>query len=269
MEWAAAVAFYGVLSVFPLLLAGAGLASWVFPAPVVTERLATVVAGLLPSDIIDLTPIVSGAISARGQVGLVAILLWLIAGRRIFGALVTVLDRVSDVDARQETLTRRALVEVVSLIGVGLLFLAALVVHPLLRLASGTTWGAGLTPTVIWGIGAVLRVLVLVLAFFALYTVVPHGERHVRATLVGAAAATGLVLVLRAGFLAVIDRLWASYALLYGPLALAALLLTWSWLLALITLFGASLASHVKVMVLEGRDTDETESRHVAHKRPE
>jgi hypothetical protein len=39
MEWVAAVAFYGVLSVFPLLLAGAGLASWVSLAPVVAERL--------------------------------------------------------------------------------------------------------------------------------------------------------------------------------------------------------------------------------------
>ncbi len=64
-------------------------------------------------------------------------------------------------------------------------------------------------------------------AFFALYTVVPHGERNARAALVGAITATVLVLVARSIFLAVLDRLWASFSLLYGPLALAALLLTW------------------------------------------
>jgi uncharacterized BrkB/YihY/UPF0761 family membrane protein len=63
------------------------------------------------------------------------------------------------------------------------------------------------------------------------------------------------------------DQFWASYALMYGPLALAAVMLTWSWIFGLIVLFGASLASHVKVMVLEGKSPEETESRHVAHKR--
>jgi uncharacterized BrkB/YihY/UPF0761 family membrane protein len=173
------------------------------------------------------------------------------------------------VDDRQETVTRRALVEVLSLIGVGLLFLAALLVHPLLGVAAGTPWGTGVHPTLVWVMGAVVRVLALVLAFFALYTVVPHGARLVRVALIGAAAATGLVLVLRAVFLAALSHLWRSYSLVYGPLALAALLLTWSWLLALITLFGTSLASHVKVMVLEQRTTQEAEARHEAHKSAE
>jgi uncharacterized BrkB/YihY/UPF0761 family membrane protein len=95
---------------------------------------------------------------------------------------------------------------------------------------------------------------------------VPHGERDARAALTGALAATILVLVIRAIFLGILDRLWASFSLIYGPLALAALLLTWSWILGLIILFGGSLASHVKVMVVEGRSAQEAERRHVAHK---
>lgn len=63
------------------------------------------------------------------------------------------------------------------------------------------------------------------------------------------------------------DQFWASYTLMYGPLALAAILLTWSWVFGLIVLFGGSLASHVKVMVFEGEGAEETEARHVAHKR--
>jgi uncharacterized BrkB/YihY/UPF0761 family membrane protein len=95
---------------------------------------------------------------------------------------------------------------------------------------------------------------------------VPRGEPNSRAAVIGALAATGLILVVRAIFMAVLDRLWASFALIYGPLTLAALLLTWGWLLGLIILFEGSLASHVKVMVIEGRSASEAEWRHVAQK---
>lgn len=267
MELAAALAFYAVLSVFPLLLAGAALASWAISAPVVTAHLSALVEGSLPPGVVDLDPIVSAAIADRGRVGLFAIILWLLSGRRIFGALVTALDRVSDVDARQETVTRRAWVEVVSLFGVGLLFVAALVVRPLLGVATAALWGPDAYANQTAVVGALVHGLLLVIAFLALYLVVPHGDREIRAALPGAVVATGLVLLVRASFSAVLGPLWASYALLYGPLALAALLLTWSWLMGLIVLFGAGLASHVKVMMIEGRTPAEAETRHVARKR--
>jgi membrane protein len=266
MEWAAALAFYGVLSLFPLLLAGAAMASVVVAPALVTERLSAVVEGFLPPGVVDVDPIVSAAIAARGQVSLVAIVLWLFAGRRILGALVTALDRVSDVDARHETVQRRVLVELIFLSGIGVLFLVALVARSLLGMLWEVVWGSGATTPVAWALGAGIHTLLLVGAFFALYTVVPHGERDARAALTGALAATILVLVIRAIFLGILDRLWASFSLIYGPLALAALLLTWSWILGLIILFGGSLASHVKVMVVEGRSAAEAEQRHVAHK---
>jgi membrane protein len=266
MEWAAALACYGVLSVFPLLLAGAVVASYVVPPSVVTARLSAFVEGILPAGVVDVDPIVAAAIAARGQVGLSVIVLWVLAGRRILGALVTALDRVSDVDAHHETVRRRALVELIALAGIGLLFLVALVARSLLGFVWEAVWGTGASTPLSWALGATVHGLLLTVAFFALYTVVPHGDRNWRAAVTGAIAATILVLVARAIFLAVLDRLWASFELIYGPLALAALLLTWGWFLGLIILFGGSLASHVKVMVIEGRSASEAERRHVAHK---
>jgi len=268
MEWAAALAFYSLLSLFPLLLAGAAVASYVVSPALVTARLSALVEGMLPTGIVDVDPIVSAAIGARGQVGLFAIVLWLVAGRRILGALVTALDRVSDVDARHETVRRRAFVEVVFLAGIGVLFLVALVARSLLGMLWESVWGSGAATPLSWVLGAAIHTLLLVIAFFALYTVAPHGERNARSALIGALAATVLVLVARSVFLALLDRLWASFALIYGPIALAALLLSWGWILGLIILFGGSLASHVKVMVIEGRSAAEAEQRHVAHKVP-
>jgi membrane protein len=266
MEWAAALAFYGVLSVFPLLLAGAAVASYLISPSVVSARLSVFVESLFPASVVDVDPIVSTAIATRGQVGLSVIVLWLLGGRRILGALVIALDRVSDVDARHETVQRRALVELIVLAGIGLLFLVALVARSLLGFVWEAVWGTGASTPWRWAAGAAVHVLLLVAAFFALYTIVPRGERNSRAALIGALAATGLIVVVRAIFKADLDRLWASFALIYGPLTLAALLLTWGWLLGLIILFGGSLASHVKVMVIEARSASEAERRHVAQK---
>src|SRR5688572_29548870 len=150
MEWAAALACYGVLSVFPLLLAGVVVASYVVPPSVVTARLSEFVEGILPAGVVDLDPIISAAITARGQVGLSVIVLWVLAGRRILGALVTALDRVSDVDARHETVRRRALVELIALAGIGLLFVLALMARSLLGFVWEAVWGSTASTPLAW-----------------------------------------------------------------------------------------------------------------------
>ena len=190
----------------------------------------------------------------------------LLAGRRILGALITALDRVSDVDERHESLQRRAAVEVVLLVGIGALFVAALSARALLGLLWQAVWGNGSSHPVAWALGAAVHALLLVTAFYALYTVVPYGQRDRRSALVGAITATVLFLVVRAGFLTTLDRLWKSFSLIYGPLAIAALLLLWAWIVALVVLFSGSLASHINVMLVEGRSAEEAEQRHVARK---
>jgi membrane protein len=266
MEWAAALAFYAVLSIFPPVLAGAALAAFIIDPSVVATRLSTLLEGFVPPGVVDIDPIVAAAIESRRRVGLLAILVWLIAGRRILGALVTALDRVSDVDERHESLQRRAMVEVVLLVGIGALFVLALAARSLLGLLWQAVWGNGSRHPLAWALGAVVHALLLVAAFYALYTVVPYGQRHRRSVLAGALVATALSLLVRAGFLVLVDRFWASVTLIYGPLALAALLLTWAWVVGLIVLFGGSLASHINVMLVEGSKAQEAERRHVARK---
>lgn len=267
MEWAAALAFYALLSLFPLALAAAAAASYLVEPGWAAARLADLLAGFVPPEVVDADAVVAAAIAERGRVGLLAIVSWLVAGRRILGALVTVLNRVSDVDERRESLARRALVELGLLGGVGGLFALALSAAPLLDLlwAAGE---AGSRQPVAWlGAGAV-RLLLLVATFWALYMIVPHGERGRGATLLGALAAAALFLAARAVFLAALDRVWAGFSLVYGPLAVAAVLLLWAWWVGLAVLYGGSLASHVKVMAVEGKSAAEAERRHVPRKQP-
>jgi membrane protein len=266
MEWAAALAFYAVLSVFPLVLAGAALAAFVVDPSVVATRLSGLLEGFVPPGVVDIDPIVAAAIASRRNVGLFAVLVWLVSGRRILGALVTALDRVSDVDERRESLQRRAAVEVVLLVGIGALFVLALSARSLFGLVWEAIWGAGPSSPGAWLAGALVYAVLLVAAFYALYTVAPYGQRHRRSALAGALTATALFLLVRAGFLVLLERFWDSYSLIYGPLALAALLLSWAWVVGLIVLVGGSLASHITVMLVEGNSAQDAERRHVARK---
>lgn len=82
--------------------------------------------------------------------------------------------------------------------------------------------------------------------------------------LIGAAAATGLFLVTTQTIFSLLVRLlWDSLSIIYGPLAAAALLLTFVYWVALVTLTGASLASHIKVMWFHGASAHLAGEHHV------
>lgn len=268
MEWAAALAFYAVLSLFPLLLAASAVAAYAVEPTWAANRLADLLAGFVPPEVVDADAMVASAVNQRGRVGLLAIVAWVLAGRRILGALVTALDRVSDVDQRRESLLRRAAIEVFLLGVIGTLFAVALSAGPLLDLLWATLGGPGSESPAAQVATAVARLLLVVATFWVLYAVVPHGERGQQATLAGALVAAVLFLVARAAFLAALDRIWQSFDLIYGPLAVAAVLLLWAWYVGLVVLFGGSLASHAKVMLVEGKSAAVAERRHVAHKQP-
>ena len=262
-EVAAALAFYALLSLFPLLLAGAAAASWFVEPAWAVARIAHLLGEFVPSGEVEVEAIVGGAIAERGRVGLLSVVVLLVSGRRVLGALAKALDRVSDVDERRGGLLRRVAVELAMLLGVAALFALALSSGPLLallwRTGEGAPWPARTASTAAQE-GA--RGALLLATFFLVYYFVPRGERDKRAALAGAAAAVLLFLLARALFLLWVDRLWGSVSLVYGPLAVGAVLLLWAWYAALITLFGGSLASHVKVMLVEGRSAAEAGRRH-------
>lgn len=256
LELAAALAFYGLVSLFPLLLAGAVVATWFADPAWAVERITDLLGAFVPRGEVEVEEIVDDAVAERGRVGLLSVLVLVLSGRRVLGALTSALNRVSDVDERSDSVARRAIVELVLLAGLAGLFGLALSAGPLLAPFEGVAGWAG-TETA-------LRALLLLATFSVIYAVVPRGARDRRAVLVGAGAATALFLLARWLFLLWVGRLWESLSLIYGPLAVAAMLLLWAWYVALITLFGGALASHAKVMVFEGQSAAAARQRHLA-----
>ncbi|HEV2127366.1 MAG TPA: YhjD/YihY/BrkB family envelope integrity protein, partial [Thermomicrobiales bacterium] len=246
--------------------AGMIAASWFVDPAWATAKATVLLGAVLPEGQETIEAIVEDAIAQRGRTGVLALAVLLVTGRRVLGAVTKALNLVSDVDERDDPLERRAAVEVSLITGLIGALLLAFASRPLLELL----WGMiGILPGRDGALLPVAHQLVraglLVVVFTLVYVVVPRGERFWRAAFAGAVVATALFLGARGVFvvLFLFDVLWPNLTLIYGPLAVAALLLSWGWYIALIILAGGALASHVKVMILEGRPAEEAGDAHV------
>lgn len=264
LEWASSIAFYAFLSAFPLFIALLIAASYIVDVEWATQRATQLLGNYLPEGDAQIGAIIADAISARGHVGALSLIVFLITGRRVLGVLTTGLNHVSDVAETEDRLKRRIGVEGALMLGVVVLMLLALTARPLLDLAWKTLKAVpGPDDLLFASLIAAVRVLLLLSMFTLVYAFVPRGERLWRAVLSGAVMATAFFLLTEGIFGMVADRIWQTLVLLYGPLALAALLLSWSWYVALITLVCGGFASHVKVMILEERSGPEARHRHM------
>ena len=265
LVWAASLAFYTLLSFFPLVIMVIIVSSYFTDPQWVGERIVNGVNQFVPGEQIDPTALVGGARQERERLGIIAVVVVLFTGRRVLGTLILALDRMSDVDQRDDSFRRRSLTEATLVAGVAVAAIMAVATRPVLSFVERSL---GREPAgddrLTWVLVELAQTLLIFGAFTLVYAVVPLGQRMWRAVLIASASVTALFLVTRAAFTALVDLLWETLATLYGPFATAAFLLTWVYWVALIVLIGASLSSHIKVMSLEGASVHDTERRHVA-----
>lgn len=264
VEWSAAIAFYAVLSLFPLLILGMVLVSYVADADWATREATRLLGEFIPRGQAEIESTVSSAIDNRRRVGVLSLVIFVVTGRRILGVLTKALNHVSDVDERDETFLRHVLVELGLAGGLVALGGLALLARPLMEVAWSTSRALpGADGPAFAIVHVLVRAVVLVALFAVVYAFVPRGERRWPAVLTGAVVATILFLTAQGVFALLIDRILKALEVIYGPLALAALLLSWAWYASLITLAGGALASHVKVMILEREDASGASRQHL------
>lgn len=263
LQWAAAVAYYTLLSVFPLLLAAISIAGFFVNADWAVARTTQLLGEFVPQGERWIEDTVRGLLAARGPATLLSLgaLLW--TGSRVFGSLTRALNIAFDVDETY-SFGKRLLVELGFLLTLGLLFLLALSSGFLLNLARQALGilPAGREP-LMRVLSATVPALLLLLTFFLVYRFVPRTRPDWKAALGGSAVATLLFLVARPLFGYYVQE-FAGYNLIYGSLSIVIILLIWTWLSAVIVLFGGEIASHMQMMWIEGKDHREVERRHAA-----
>lgn len=269
LHWAAAVAYWGVLSILPLIIAAIGIASLFVNPEDVIERGTAIIGVYLPrGGQQELESIVRTAVAAGGAAGLVSIVTSLWTGSRVFDVATTALNIAYDVDEPYGFFKRNAIA--IAMAGsLGVFFLLS-VLSPLAIAAVGALvpFASGALVTGLsWSIPSVLMFTALLLV----YRFVPRKRIGWRSASIGALVAL-LLLSLSRPVLTMYIVKFANYNVIYGSLAILVSLVFWAWIGSTILLYGGEVGAHAHHLVVERRSTEQIRERHLARtpmRRPE
>ena len=259
-QWAASVAYYALLSVFPLLLAAASVGAYFVDPQRIIQELTRIMGQFLPQGGSQIESIVQGAVDTRGTAGLLSILGFLWTGSRVFGAITRALNIAYDVDDTYGFI-KRTVLEVVMLATVGIVFIIGfatpLAISLLQRLVDLPS--KGLFVSIVY---EAVPILMLLMGFFLAYRFVPRYRISWQASTAGAVLSTVLFVIARPLFLYYVQR-FARYNLIYGSLTIAVILVVWAWIAAQILILGGEVASHTQAILIEGQSPKDLERRHL------
>jgi len=245
---AAALTYYGVLSIFPALIALVSIVGLVGDPATVTKALTDVVSSIGPASAAETFkgPIES-ITQSSGAAGILLIVgiasaLWTASG--YVGAFMRASNVIYEVEEGRSFVKLRPLQMLVTLFLVLLtaLVLLALVLTGPLADAVGSAVGLGSTAVTVWDIAkwpVLLAVVVVMIAL--LYYTSPNAKlRGVKSILPGSVLAVVIWLIASAAFAFYVAN-FGSYNKTYGALGGVVIFLVWLWITNVAILLGAEL----------------------------
>jgi len=250
---AAALTYYGLMSLFPALLLALSVLGLVGQYPDTYDAIMGYVREVAPrSVVVPLDSSLRGALQSKGTAATalgISIVITLYGTTGVLEAARRALNVVFEIESGRSFLRRKA-VDVASTFALMALILVSLVlVFVGGRFAEDMLGFIGLGPTAatVWNIArwpAALLVAMLVFAY--VYYVTPDvQQRAFRWVTPGAVAGVLLWLLASAGFSAYVSRV-ADVGALYGAFAGAIVLVAWLWLTNVALLFGAELNAEIE-----------------------
>jgi len=250
-DWAAALTYYGVLSIFPAIIALVSILGLVGTSATqpLLDNLATVAPG--PAKEI-LTGAIEGMQRSRGAAGLlffvgIGAAIWSASG--YIGAFMRASNAIYEVEEGRPFWVKRPVQLAVTIVMIALLALSAVAVVITGGLATqvGNVVGAGKTAVTVWDI-AKWPVLVLVVAimFSILYWAAPNVRQPGFRWLTPGGILAVIVWIVASAAFAFYVANFSSYNKTYGTLGGMVAFLVWLWISNLAVLFGAELNAELE-----------------------
>ena len=244
LQYAGSMAYFGVLSIFQLLVLGVVVGSYVLGEDEAREFVVEQVAAGSPLDPELIGGVIDAVTEARGSMTIIgfAFLTWSSLG--VFSALSGGISRAFE-NAPPRPFLKDKLVGIILMGVTGALAVASLVIGlvtgVIQEVAADTMTRLPGGGTAIWLIGLVVPILLIFIAFWVIYRVVPNRPVTWGEVLPGAVVAALLWTVLRFGFTYYATNI-ANYDSAFGPLSTGVTLLVFLYFASLIVLLGAEFA---------------------------
>jgi membrane protein len=250
-DWAAALTYYGVLSLFPTLIVFVSLLGLFGRHPETTRQILDIVDQVAPSSATGIiqdtiksvtTSQGAGALLSFGLLGA----LWSASG--YIGAFMRAADVVYEVDAERtwKKIPLRIVLTIVMVVLATIVSVAIVVSGPLAE-ALGNLLGLGSVAVTIWSIAKWPVLLVLVVTMVSiLYYFAPNARQpRFRWITPGGALAVLIAIIASVGFGFYVAN-FSSYSATYGSIAGVIVFLLWLYIINNALLFGAELNAEIE-----------------------
>ena len=246
MHLAGAIAYFGFLSLFPLILFIIALFGQYLQTPATRDQILNQVGNYLPGATNFVLATIEGVVEARGAIGVISALTLLWTAGGVFGATTQAINYAWDIKSGRPLIQQ-------NLLNLGLAIASGVVLLMSIGLTGSFHFLTGIAAPLIsffpmnllWGfIGIALPFFFSLGIFVLIYKILPNTEVKWREALVGAVVAAILFETVKNLFAWYTQNL-ANYNAVYGAVGTVAILLTWIYFSSAILLLGAELSSVV------------------------
>ena len=246
---AAAIAYYALFSIFPLLLFLLAIASSILKSPDVQEQIMEYVQEFLPGFEELVQSNIEQALSLRGAVGVVGMIGLLWAAMAVFSAVAYNIS-LAWRNARSRNFLELRFMAIVIVGGLVILMVLASLfttINNILSTLKVPLFGSvSIHDSVLWQMGSRYVPLFLVfISFLFLYWWAPGTKAKWREAAWGAIIATIGFELAKKGFGWYLTSGFARQALVYGSLGTVIALMLWIYVSALVILFGAHISAAI------------------------
>jgi len=243
---AAALAYYAIFSLFPLLLVGIAGGSYFINTQQIYLSVTQLVHSVIPVSTQLIDEYLQEVLESRGAVGILSLvtLLWSASG--VFTNLAYNINLAWPKASRRNFLQNR-LVALGMIGGLSALLILSVVLDWIIKLAPFlNNWSISSSTEKLWRLISDFGTwLMIFLLFLALYRWIPTSRVRWKATIWGALTASLGWKAATAGFTWYLTSGFGRYQLVYGSLGAIVALLFLIFIVAIITLFGAHLSAAI------------------------
>ncbi len=252
-DWAAALTYYGLLALFPALIALVSIVGLVIDPQTLTDALTDVIEDLGPESAVDTFKGPIDTIANSDRTGVVFLIVGVVgalfSASGYVGAFGRASNEIYETEEGRPVHKLRPLQMLITLAMVLLLalVLVALVVSGPIARAVGEALGVGDTGLTVWNVAKWPVLLVVVLLMIAvLYYTAPNAKLPKFQWVSPGSVLAVLAWILASGLFALYVANFGSYNKTYGTLGGVVTLLIWMWLTNIAVLFGAELNSELE-----------------------
>ena len=241
MDRAGSVAYYVMLSIFPLLIGVISILGFVLPMGTVRQTVYDFLDQTFPASVNLIQGNLDNVIRLRGTGGVISILMLMWSGSNLFAVIGRAVNRAWNI-RKDRPFVKRKLRDLLLVLAAGVLILFSFAASLVYDLTSGVD-----NVVVDWLLSFGSYFLSFLLAFFVflmVYRFMPNRKIYWRAAWPGAVLGAAIFELGKHGFIFYLSN-FASYNMVYGSLASVIILMFWIYISAIILILGVEFNSQL------------------------